>query len=470
MSERYLLKLNLFILVLEIYTILALLYEIEIPGASLFLGHGALKLLFCLLPLSLTFLSKYTEGWTSITIPTLLCSLLIPIAAITPGILKISLGTLAALLAILHLNSVIRFPVYTLIKPTGKFSVGYKSYYNTRDNFKYCVFYPTLNPTNVFPKLIPDPLAWRKYHEISQGKKGNFPPRGLFEIVTHIYTKVSLYAAVNSPIVSKAELKSNINKEKMIPIIFSHGLGASQHNYASIVTQLASKGFFVVSIDHMDEVKTIFQGTMEIAQKYLENRMCEIRRIIDELSNSKGSIRELFGSDLNLDMSRLTVMGHSYGGACAYLSAWEDERVKNVLMFDPWLCPIQQGNLDKQLNCNILLFESENWSDMYPELGINSRNVQVVEAQRDGKGGAVYCKVPESEHNHFSDDPLIVGGLFEYTKVIRCTKQAKRIWLATIEAVDNFFQFVVSKNEGEEDYQRFMNLYHGDSRFPLIKY
>eukprot|EP00331_Platyophrya_macrostoma_P027449 CAMPEP_0176438974 /NCGR_PEP_ID=MMETSP0127-20121128/19640_1 /TAXON_ID=938130 /ORGANISM="Platyophrya macrostoma, Strain WH" /LENGTH=366 /DNA_ID=CAMNT_0017823101 /DNA_START=327 /DNA_END=1427 /DNA_ORIENTATION=+ len=365
---------------------------------------------------------------------------------------------------------IIRFPVQTLFKPTGKFSVGYKSYYNTHSNFKYCVFYPTLDPTRIAPKLMPDNLAFKKYHEISQGFKGNFPPKGLFEILVHIYTKISLHANVNSPIVSKEDLKSNINKEKMIPVIFSHGLGAAKHNYASILTQLASKGFFVVSIDHMDEVKSLLQGGMDNAPKYLENRMNEIRRMIYELTNSSGSLKELFGSNLNLDMSRLTVMGHSYGGATSYLTAWENDAVKNLIMLDPWLYPVQSESLDKPLNCNILLFESHDWNDLRPEFAITARNKQVVEAQKDSKTAAIYCQIPESQHNHFSDDHLVVGGLYEYLKVIKCHKTAKEIYEASIKAIDTFFQLIVAKDQGEEEYQMFMNLYHADSRFPLVKY
>jgi cephalosporin-C deacetylase-like acetyl esterase len=41
-----------------------------------------------------------------------------------------------------------------------------------------------------------------------------------------------------------------------------------------------------------------------------------------------------------LDMDKLIVSGHSFGGATAIKTGWEDNRVKCVLTMDPWLLPI----------------------------------------------------------------------------------------------------------------------------------
>ena len=469
MSNRYLLKLNFLTFLVEVYTITALLFEVKVPGSDYLTCNSHIELALSLLPLALALLSKYTEGWTTITIPTLLCSVMIPLAASLKGLMKLSFSGLAAFLAIAQANCIAFFPVMKLIKPTGKFSVGYKDY-DGKDGFKYCVFYPTLHPTKKRPTLISDSRAMKKYHEIAQGKTGDFPPRWFFEIIAHIYTKVKLYAGIDSPIATQEELKANINRDKMIPVIFSHGLGAAKHNYASILSQLASRGFFVISIDHDDAVKSIFQGTMENAQKHLGCRLKELRRMFEDLFSETGTVAGLFGGKINLDMSRLTLMAHSYGGPTTYLVAWEDERVKNLVVLDPWFPPIQRESLDRRLNCNILIFESENWSDMYPGDGIHERNIQVVEAQRESKAGAVYCRIPESEHNHFSDDFLIVGGVFKRLNVIKSIATAKKVYEVTIKALDDFFELVVAKAEGQEEFDKFMELYKGNKMFPLVKY
>jgi len=41
-------------------------------------------------------------------------------------------------------------------------------------------------------------------------------------------------------------------------------------------------------------------------------------------------------------MDKLIVAGHSFGGAIAIKTGWEDTRVKCVLTMDPWLLPLKK--------------------------------------------------------------------------------------------------------------------------------
>jgi cephalosporin-C deacetylase-like acetyl esterase len=41
-------------------------------------------------------------------------------------------------------------------------------------------------------------------------------------------------------------------------------------------------------------------------------------------------------------MDKLTIVGHGFGGTTAVLVACKDDRIKNVLTFDPWLPPIKE--------------------------------------------------------------------------------------------------------------------------------
>lgn len=41
-------------------------------------------------------------------------------------------------------------------------------------------------------------------------------------------------------------------------------------------------------------------------------------------------------------MDKLIVAGHSFGGATAIKTGWEDNRVKCVLTMDPWLLPLKK--------------------------------------------------------------------------------------------------------------------------------
>ena len=41
-------------------------------------------------------------------------------------------------------------------------------------------------------------------------------------------------------------------KEKLVPVFFSHGLGASWHDYQMVGMEMASNGMLVLMIDHHD--------------------------------------------------------------------------------------------------------------------------------------------------------------------------------------------------------------------------
>ena len=64
--------------------------------------------------------------------------------------------------------------------------------------------------------------------------------------------------------------------------------------------------------------------------------------MIDEIEQ-KNILKDLdFETCPELDMDKLIVAGHSFGGATAIKTAWEDKRVKCVLTMDPWLLPIKK--------------------------------------------------------------------------------------------------------------------------------
>ena len=461
-----LLKINLVTLVVEVYAVAALLFEMNIPGSSFLQETPLAKLSISFLPMILTFVARIIEGWNLIAFPTLLCAFSIPIAVVTSGRLKIVLAFLLSLFVLLHFSAIKSVQIKNLPTPTGKFTVGYKLYSEDKSHPTYCVFYPASSTTHKHPKYLVDDDMAKKMLEVVQGTS-TFPPKWLFDITTHFSRKINLSACIDAPLISTGELKDYTQSEKLIPVIYSHGLGAGRHNYSSLLCQLASKGYFVISTDHRDAVREIYNGIDKYAPEYLEKRVQEVKAIITELMDSSGSIGKLFGNKLNLDMSRLTVMGHSYGGVTAYATAREDERIKNCVMLDPWLRPLDIDSLDKKLSCNVLLFQSGNWNETNPSGEVTVRNTKLMEAHRNNKYGAIYCKTPNSQHCYFSDDILLSGGTLKFLKLIDNIDVADEIHKAYIKAIEDYLAVVVVKGQ---DSKNFKTLYEGDERFPLVVY
>lgn len=98
--------------------------------------------------------------------------------------------------------------------------------------------------------------------------------------------------------------------------------------------------------------------------KKLGIRLLEINQLISEVETIA------FGNlGVTLDMAKLTIMGHGFGGTTAILMASKDKRIKNLVTFDPWLPPLSEEILSRavtvsQPHCSI---NSELFNDNVPE-------------------------------------------------------------------------------------------------------
>lgn len=124
-------------------------------------------------------------------------------------------------------------------------------------------------------------------------------------------------------------------------IIFSNGYGLSPEDHVSLTAELASRGYIVASVNHPfgSGVTTLLDGQTVNSQRLPENNLGANLQLwsddqifvlnqLQELSTLSSSM--LFG---RLD-HRIGAMGHSYGGAAAYYSAWQDIRILAAINLD----------------------------------------------------------------------------------------------------------------------------------------
>ena len=119
---------------------------------------------------------------------------------------------------------------------------------------------------------------------------------------------------------------------------------------------LASHGYIVVALDHSyDSNLTIFPDgriadyrseitghpdSVNIRRNQMNTRTKDVGFVLNQLTKiHSGKIK----SSLNykIDLNKLAVGGHSYGGATAIQSAKVDKRIKACFIFDGWINPIQ---------------------------------------------------------------------------------------------------------------------------------
>ncbi|CAH1399875.1 unnamed protein product [Nezara viridula] len=180
----------------------------------------------------------------------------------------------------------------------------------------------------------------------------------------------------NVPAMWEAELMQSNSK---IPVImFSHGFGATRFLSSTVAIELASRGFIVASIEHKDSsaCATYYYESAEKFEKdektwiphekmkfgpdhykirntQLRRRANEIIRLIDllykinsgEASNILKSSIDLSCFKDRLDLSSLSMMGHSFGGATSMLAMSLDDRIKCGIILDGWMFPLKEDNL-----------------------------------------------------------------------------------------------------------------------------
>jgi platelet-activating factor acetylhydrolase len=146
-------------------------------------------------------------------------------------------------------------------------------------------------------------------------------------------------------------------KEGVTPVIYSHGLSSNRTMHSGTCRDMASQGFMVMALDHMDLSSSYYESVdgkgywysnehdshdLEYRTKQLDIRVKEVISLINILFDPdtlehllRVSLR--FPADFHLDLSSLTLSGHSFGGMTAIDTARLDPRVSLVLTMDPWL-------------------------------------------------------------------------------------------------------------------------------------
>jgi len=142
-------------------------------------------------------------------------------------------------------------------------------------------------------------------------------------------------------------------------IIFSHGLGGSREGYEYLGRHWASEGFVSVHVQHAGSDDAVWRGSPNPAQALKAavtdpantvNRPLDISFVIDKLA-------DLAKTDetwrRRLDLERIGVGGHSYGGNTALLIAGEEFgiagksfRDPRVIAVMPMSAPVPRMNMD----------------------------------------------------------------------------------------------------------------------------
>ena len=355
-------------------------------------------------------------------------------------------------------------PIFKLSKPDGEYDVGTEVFHwidSTRvewftpedvDDVRELmvqVWYPAINDQKMDPVTYMDHIELRSKTLAQAGKLPSFLPSHLDQIKTNSILGIDF---------------ANI-KEASPVLIFSHGITGSRHLHQALFEHLASRGYIVVAPDHSYDCNlTIFPNghiadyrsditghpdSVKIRKQQIDTRTKDIHFIIDQVERiQKGSI----SSKLNgrIDLKRVALGGHSYGGATATVSTHQDKRIKACLVLDSWVSPVPEQIIDSGIHVPFLFMGRPTWDDSdYP--GNYTRLDSLMLNSSEPKYQLV---IQNTKHLDYTDIPLY-SPLIKYFMDIGDLKPSRSIPLIN-KLVYGFLEKHLS-NKGSKIYDQALN-------------
>jgi predicted dienelactone hydrolase len=266
-------------------------------------------------------------------------------------------------------------PVFTLPNPGGSYSVGTETFHwvdssrmewftdeNPNDVREIIVqvWYPAFKNAKMNPEPYLDFIDLRAKTLAGAGAIPEFFPSHL----NHIYTN----SFKNIPIIKSDQL--------MPVVIFSHGITGTRHLHQAMYEFLVSRGFIVLALDHsFDANLTIFPDghladyrsnitghpdSSNVRTMQMNTRVADISFILDQLDKiQSGKIESQINA--KIDLERVAVGGHSYGGSTATVVSQRDNRIKACFSLDSWISPIPQETIDDGIHIPFLFMGRPTW-------------------------------------------------------------------------------------------------------------
>ena len=266
-------------------------------------------------------------------------------------------------------------PVFTLPNPSGLYDVGTETFHwvdstrlewftnespNDVREIIVQVWYPAYKNAEMNPEPYLDFIDLRAKTLAGAGAISEFFPRHL----NHIYTN----SFKNIPIIKSDQL--------MPVVVFSHGITGTRHLHQAMYEFLVSRGFIVIAPDHsFDANLTIFPDghladyrsnitghtdSVNVRTMQMNTRVADISFILDQLVKiQSGKIDAQINA--KIDLERIAVGGHSYGGSTATVVSQRDDRIKACFVLDSWISPIPQETIDDGIHIPFLFMGRPTW-------------------------------------------------------------------------------------------------------------
>lgn len=166
-------------------------------------------------------------------------------------------------------------------------------------------------------------------------------------------------------------IENAVMAEGRFPVLlFSPGLGASSNAYQTLLEEAASQGYIVAAVDHpfISGIAVFPDGQyqeIDRSMEKLESLKTNFHIVVDDLKFVITKLKAIDndpGSPFHnkLDVSKLGVFGHSFGGAASVRLSMEEPAIKAGVNLDGWLDEI---DYTQGLKTPLLFIAGETYTD-----------------------------------------------------------------------------------------------------------
>ncbi|WP_152393803.1 alpha/beta hydrolase family protein [Paenibacillus guangzhouensis] len=319
----------------------------------------------------------------------------------------------------------ILMPVFSLDKPSGPYAVGTMTFHFTDDKRQ--------------EEYAKDPSIRRELmvQLWYPAKTGSDEPTAPYtatpqEIAIGLGTSISIPAIALEQL---GQVKTHSHLEALLPdqeqawplLVFSHGMDRFRNSNTFQVEELASHGYIVAAIDHTyDAAATVFpDGRVTYSRSQLDDgipaldaRMpvwvSDVKFVLDQLERLNRGIPDSRFQGA-IDMSRIGMFGHSYGGAAAMQMLLQDDRVKAGIDMDGGLYGIRAP--EQGIGKPFMLMNAQDTEIHYQQAVKNPSDMSLDtyegiwqellhRRQLALAGGGYSVTIPHTDHMSYTDFPL----------------------------------------------------------------
>ncbi|MFQ6674018.1 MAG: alpha/beta hydrolase family protein [Fidelibacterota bacterium] len=306
-------------------------------------------------------------------------------------------------------------PIFDFPPPTGHHAIGTVTYHwrdttrpewfteNPEDARELMVqfWYPGIPVDGMEPLPYMDHMNIRGPAIARQGDLPSFMPGYLDLIKTHAFSQIPI----------------SRDRQAYPLLVVSHGLGSVRFLHTALIEELVSHGYVVAAPDHTYDCSlTVFpdervapyasgippnvapEDSARIRARQLATRVTDVRFVLDQAERLNAGIIEgpLTGK---LDLDRIGILGHSFGGTTAIQACQEDPRFKACLALDSWMLVVPETTVRAGLDQPFLYMGRSTWPD--------SRNDERLKSLMSrNRNDQVRITIRGSHHFDYTDTPL----------------------------------------------------------------